>query len=242
MLLGIAALALSMANLFVVQHYYRTNIEAQLLLIEKYKFDHVQKQNEIFSQNQHDLRNQLTIISMMVEKKDLQRLSKYLEHYKEAIDQTITGIKTGVKELDLLFFSKLSEAKAKGVKIELLCSTVIKAAQKYSVDLVSLFANILDNAIQACSSYNGAAARTLCVSLEQNDQYYTFTVSNTAHTSNIRNALNQKQNDLDPNNLKGVGISIIKKVVKRLLGSVKWSIEGDWVRVTVKIPVQALLK
>ncbi|MDE6086914.1 MAG: GHKL domain-containing protein, partial [Oscillospiraceae bacterium] len=97
----------------------------------------------------HDMNNNLMIISTMMQKKQYHEAEKYINSLSGKLSSFSPRIVTGDSMLDSLFASKLPVMEEKSIKFDI--SGVIDSNLNWKpIDICAVFANLIDNAIEAC--------------------------------------------------------------------------------------------
>lgn len=111
--------------------------------------DEARRRNEGYRSFQHDINNHLLIIAGLLQARNYQEA----EHYLQKLDRVSTAlsaeVSTGNTVLDVLLWEKIRYAKQCGIRVT--CEVHIpKQSAIDDMDLCVLFANGLDNAMNAC--------------------------------------------------------------------------------------------
>ncbi|MDE5769296.1 MAG: GHKL domain-containing protein [Oscillospiraceae bacterium] len=97
----------------------------------------------------HDMNNNLLMISAMMQKNQYQEAEAYINSISEMLSSFSPKIVTGDSMLDSLFASKLPIMEEKSIKFNI--SGVIDSNLNWKpIDICAVFANLIDNAIEAC--------------------------------------------------------------------------------------------
>ena len=148
--LGIIApimLVMSMAekNLREKNEYQETYLKAELEYIERYKRN--QEETRAF---RHDIINNLSLTNMMLEEGKAEEASEHLKQLLGNVRSLSPSIITGDEMLDCIVAMKADKMKEKGIDFTL--DGVADGGLKLKpMDVCSIFANALDNAIEASS-------------------------------------------------------------------------------------------
>lgn len=131
---------------------YRT-VEGMLLSEKnaaerKYYDEMTEKYNET-RMIRHDIKNHLTAVAILIDDGKIDDARKYLDDISSEMDKVRPPVNTGSLVLDSLLFSKSSEMKRKGIKLNTEFFIDFSENQISEYDLCSIFGNILDNAIEA---------------------------------------------------------------------------------------------
>lgn len=129
----------------------------------------------------HDMNNHFLVISSMMQKKQYHDAESYLHSLSETLSSFSPRVVTGDAMLDSLFDSKLSVMEEKSIPFEI--SGVIDGGLDWKpIDICAVFANLIDNAIEACDKVT-AQNRYIKVSIRKNNLQYMITFQNSVAQS-----------------------------------------------------------
>lgn len=226
---------LCILSIFVIRQLYISSLRAQKHKLELLKIKNIEEQNRIYRQHRHDLYNHLTVISGLAQLGKLDSLRSYLSSYLDNYNKSIVTVNTGLKELDILLFAKISQAKDKGIEVEYHWEESVECCQGQIVRIVSLMANALDNAIRACEKANERKAMEVKISGDPVD--YIIEISNTYDTEiDLESKLQIEGFTTKPDSPRGEGLSIMRKAVGKLKGHMGFSINNGYCHLKIEIP------
>lgn len=151
----------------------------------------------------HDIRNHLSILDGLLKHEDYQQARKFLLKLEAATGELTFPVYTGNAVVDILLGDKLSFAKEKGAKVEIsLC--LPRPCAVSDLDFCIIFANALDNAIQACLEIDGKKSIRICG--EQQGEFYMLEFENTCASKSTP--------------AMGTGLSNVKAVAERYGGAI----------------------
>lgn len=110
----------------------------------------------------HDYSNTLTTIGILLEGDDPARAAEFVRELQAETSQKAQGIWTGHQIVDAVLANKRAAAEAKGIAFhaDMQWPDAIRVSD---ADLMSLFANLLDNAIEYCETLPAEAEKRVCV-------------------------------------------------------------------------------
>lgn len=97
----------------------------------------------------HDMKNHLIVLRNYEEEKEWSKLHIYLEDISRELMNTSSHVWTGNMMIDLILNQKSIEAREKGIKMNIL-TVPVSGFPCTDREIISLFGNLLDNAIEAC--------------------------------------------------------------------------------------------
>ncbi len=124
----------------------------------------------------HDIQNHLSVLDGLLSGGKLEESRAYLQKLKTVSASLSFPYQTGNPVVDILLGEKLGLAKANGIEAEVsLC--LPKSCGVDDIDLCVIFANALDNAINACQAVQGA--KSIRISGERQGDFYMLAFHNT---------------------------------------------------------------
>lgn len=96
----------------------------------------------------HDLKNQYLVIENYLKNKEYDKAEEYMRKLRLTVSESLLIHWTNIDVLDILIDCKQKEAQSQGIRMEVLADRIsMKLSEQ---ELVSLFGNLFDNAIEAC--------------------------------------------------------------------------------------------
>ena len=171
--------------------------------------------NELHKIN-HDIQNQYTYMRLLLKNGSYEELDKYFEELTGTFSEPLVPfVDCGNRVLDLIFNMENAKAKEAGVVLD------IKAAPPHTlpfrdIDLCNLYANLIDNAIEACVAEKNIGQTVHVTVNVRGDYLFTQVVNPTKKDKRFldRNPITTK----DDRRLHGKGMSIVKGIIKRYNG------------------------
>ncbi|MEG0275616.1 MAG: GHKL domain-containing protein [Coprobacillus sp.] len=229
-------------NLIILKNYF--------LLNERYKMEtlYLQRMNKIQEDETyyhdlkdkyeetrkliHDFKKHLTVISMMNEAKG--DVNSYIQETAKRLDATQVPFRCDNRTLDIVLNDKIHYARSKGIEVDVKVSLEVMGDTLNFIqdfDLVSIFANIMDNAIEAMDNSD---QKTLYL--------YIYNVDEMIHIEEVNACSNQLITKSDQyistkENHKGLGLSIIKNAVEKYQGIFTIQIEDNECHLFISIPL-----
>lgn len=170
----------------------------------------------------HDFKNYLNLALNMAEQKKYSELIQFLETLShEKINSITSYVNTKRSVLGAVLNSKLS--KAKNANIEMQCYILSELESVSDMDLGIIFANLLDNAIEACEKNKNNSE--IIVKTWTEAGYYFLEISNTVE-SDILNDNPRLETNKCNSELHGVGLRSVKDIVKKYDGMISFDQKG----------------
>ena len=221
--------AANVAVLYLLERMEQTveNQERVLALEQQLQFQakNMEAASQLYTAQRHkvhDFRAHLNTLQGLLQNQEYDAAEQYLNSVSKEQTDRLFLVNSHHAILDALFNTKATEALQKGIDIDFELS-----------DMVVLFSNLLDNAIEACEKIEGDRVIRVSAVLKQS---FLFSVRNTALPVEIKNDTIQTTK---PNaNLHGFGLSNIKLILNKYHADFIMDYEDGWFQFTGEINVQ----
>lgn len=200
-------------------HFQAKNMEAasQLYTAQRHKV--------------HDFRAHLNTLQDLLQNQEYTAAVQYLSSVTKEQTERLFLVNSHHTILDALFNTKATEALRKGIDIGFELNDL--SALPFDVsDMVVLFSNLLDNAIEACERVNGDRVIRVSVVLKQS---FLFSVQNTALPVEIKN--NTVQTTKPNTSIHGFGLSNIKLILNKYHADFVMDYTDGWFQFTGEIEI-----
>lgn len=217
--------------------YYKWTKECMSEQLEKqlkyyHKLEEINKETRAIK---HDIRNHMIIIRSLAQKEQLGKLEEYVEKIENTVERLDHSVYTGNSIVDAILNEKLQIAKEKNIEVdfEVKLSNLLDLDD---MDLCVIFANSLDNAIEACEMIENIDARKIQMKAICDRGYFFYNIKNTAR------GMVKIVNKEVPTNKKdsinhGFGLASIRNSVERNRGNLSIiSIEEEFC-LEIDIPI-----
>lgn len=238
MILMALILAMSFRLIFVNEKYFTMEnltrtLSRQMKDMTVYYTELSEKDREL-RKFRHDIKNHmLTVSSMINEGKDKMALEYLSELSDEVSKKTDKRFNTGNYVVDSLLASKESIAKQHGTDIEF--DGVVPHDGVDDVDMVIVFSNILDNALEACEKIGGTK-KVIINSVYENKTWALEVINPVINRVSVIN--NHIDSTKDNVLLHGYGLSNIEDTVDRYNGTMNISCTENEFSVRIVLPTR----
>jgi sensor histidine kinase regulating citrate/malate metabolism len=213
--------------------YKNLNQEYQM---QEESYEHIEQLNRTLRVQRHDFLNHIQVVYSLLEMKEYDEITKYLDKLYGDIGQLSSVLKTDKIAVNALLQAKAFEADRKDIKFEMDIRTGLSHLSMEEWELCKCLGNLIDNAFEA--------------TLKSNDQKVSITIGETIHfysimISNIGEKINEgalvrlfeagfstKGNGEE----RGMGLFIVKSIINKYKGEVKGLNNENGVTFTIKLP------
>lgn len=229
-------------NLMILKNYFVLNERYKMEMVYLQRMNKIQEDEMYYHDLKdkyegtrkliHDFKKHLTVICMMAEADG--DVNSYIQETTKRLDETQVPISFNHKVLNIVLNDKIQYARSKGIEVDVKMSLEMTGETLNFIqdfDLVSIFANIMDNAIEALDGLN-----------EKTMSLYIYNVDKMIHIEEVNRCKNQliiKNNRYvsTKDNHSGLGLSIIKSTVEKYQGILHIQTENDEYHLFISIPL-----
>lgn len=212
----------------------RTEMELQAYQYQQTYYKELEQNQQTVQRLRHDMKNHLNIIGTFLRDHQLEQADSYLQELNQEFTAS-TKIYCRNSIINAVLNSKEQLAKDAEISYQFLIDLEETPAIE-NIDLCSLFANTLDNAIEACRSIPDITRRNMTVRARCRSHFFSYQIENTKiHEIHTEHGVIQTSKP-DPEN-HGIGLQNIKNIVAKYNGDLNISHSADSFIVTVLIPL-----
>lgn len=228
--------ATNVAVLYLLERMEKTveNQERVLALEQQLQFQakNMESASQLYSAQRHkvhDFRAHLNTLQGLLENQEYDAAEQYLNSVTQEQTDRLFLVNSHHAILDALFNTKATEAIQKGIEIDFELNDLSTLPFDVS-DMVVLFSNLLDNAIEACEKINSNRVIRVSAVLKQS---FLFSIRNTTLPVEIKN---DTIKTTKPNaHLHGFGLSNIKLILNKYHADFVMDYEDGWFQFTGEI-------
>lgn len=182
----------------------------------------------------HDMKNHLLAIQGMAE--DGGKVEEYLKELLPRFEGYESQVSTGNPTIDALLSEKVQRATLDGIQFNIYMDLSSLGHMK-SVDLITIFGNAVDNAIEATQALPEGVERIVYLKSSRMANLTVLRFSNQFSGGRLEGGGTLLTTKSDKE-MHGIGLSSIQKAAKRYGGSVTTRIdnEGGWFSLMVMLP------
>lgn len=244
--LGTSLLLILAFNCVIAALFYRIRQLRQELFntsLERQRCQFIETELQNYRKHRHDMKNHLLVLHQLARQGQLEELQEYVSTYSDTVlSPSLISVDTGSEELDILLFSKIEAARSRGITFQFTCSAPVIIGPKKVPTAISLFANLLDNALEAAESIPEPENRLVILHLYDDPLDTIAVLTNTfpeAQTPNLQRLFREGYSEKSPD--RGRGLSIVQNIIGRLEGQMKVDLyQEKFFQVKLELPKHRL--
>lgn len=173
----------------------------------------------------HDMKNHFLLLQKYEQEQQWGKLHDYLETINEELFEDSARVWSGNTIVDLILNSKKSYAESRDIKVEI-NTQVIAKFPLVDREIISLFGNLLDNAIEACQKMK-VAEKWIDIRIhKRHDVLYIEIENSIAERPKEKNG--ELISDKRENRVHGYGLKNVKRIVSAHEGTYSYEIGERW--------------
>lgn len=234
-ILGIVALLI----LFEVNLYNR--VEKSRLEMERIRVDYEMQSakrsmqtNEEILRLYHDMKNHLVALRTL---DNTREAGQYIDTLLEQVAGYETNVHTGHSVVDSILSEKVQRGKRESIDFNI-CLDLNSLDQMEPMDLVTIFGNAVDNAIEACMDLPVGTDRIIYIKSSFYANFLAIKISN-QFTGSMQEKEGRLMTRKENVAMHGIGLSSIRRSVEKYNGNMEINIdpENHWFRLMILLPV-----
>lgn len=155
-------------------------INEQLVASQTKFFEATAKSDNEIRAMRHDMRNNIQVLMLLLEKGELGKMGEYLKEMGDNLVSADVSAHTGDMIADAIIAEKKTVAESRGIKLK--SAGRIEGVEISPVDMCKILANLLDNAIEAVSVPDlkdlEAADKVIELLFKKTDNFFLISVAN----------------------------------------------------------------
>lgn len=181
----------------------------------------------------HDINKHLRVIDAM-DRSDGMRAREYRQMLSDKVDGILGSFHSSSNILNIIMTEKIADAEQNNVKVALNVEDV-DFGDISDVDMTSIFANLWDNAIEACKRLD-PGERMISVDIGKMNNFIVISFENT-FDGTFKKAKNGELVSAKKDH-EGVGMSIIRSTVDKYKGFFTYSAKNNMFNAKIMLPVE----
>lgn len=184
----------------------------------------------------HEFNHKVETIARLLSQKDYSEAEAYLQQIQETVSVRTFAVNSHHPILDAVFNQKYQIACEQETDMQFVVND-LSAINIRTDELVVLFSNLLDNALEACARYDGE--RIIKCHIESTCSLY-FSIRNTSCP--VRIVDNQIETTKEPTSDHGFGLKSVCRILKELNAEYAFHYANGWFHFVAEMPLSSETK
>lgn len=212
-------------------------ITRQLLTTQERYYQHLEQFQKEMQSIRHDIKNHIKCAISMMEQGEHTEAESYLRKLYDTAATLESPVHCGNRVIDIVLNHSLANMRRLGIRSELSVIVPPELPPIDELDLCTIFGNLLDNAVEACSRItNPEAERFIDINASVRKGYLFIKISN-SYSGELRLENNIYQTVKTGERFSGIGISNVRRVVECYSGEVSFKHDGSVFTVSAMLAI-----
>lgn len=208
----------------------RSDMELETMRYQKSYYQEVESSQETVRRMRHDMKNHLGVVEMLVRGGEYEKAEQYLH----GLDQEFasrTRIYCADPVVNAVLNAKMEKAEGSRISCEYQVD-LEEALPLDDIELCSLFANTLDNAVEACEKIREREKRRISLKARCRNGHFSCEIVNSKENK-ITEKNGNFETDKDDRSSHGIGLRNVRQIVQKYRGEMDVSYTEDTFSVTI---------
>ena len=208
----------------------RSDMELETMRYQKSYYQEVESSQETVRRMRHDMKNHLGVVEMLVRGGEYEKAEQHLH----GLDQEFasrTRIYCADPVVNAVLNAKMEKAEGSGISCEYQVD-LEEALPLDDIELCSLFANTLDNAVEACEKIREREKRRISLKARCRNGHFSCEIVNSKENK-ITEKNGNFETDKDDRSSHGIGLRNVRQIVQKYRGEMDVSYTEDTFSVTI---------
>lgn len=233
-LFGLISIIVSI--LIIISSFVLSKVIAEKEMVD-YRLNLSKDVNDKLRTYKHDFMNHLQIIRALLEMGHPDRAEEYLINVVREGKSIKQNYETGIPEIEATICAIINEAKEEDIEVIVDTIEIDKDLPIELYDLIKAITNLIKNAMQALI-YSDEKNKMLKIRIDYSIGNYIFEIINNTPIvpEEIRGKIFEKGFTTKKNKGKGLGLFIVKKIVKKYNGDLDLIVDDEGNHFIMRIP------
>lgn len=214
--------------------HYELDFYKRKVQMEKQYYDHLDEIEQKQVSVRHDIKHYVSIMKVFVEQNRTDELKKLLMSFEKGMEKITPHVYTNNRIVNAVLSEKKSMAEKQSIFINFTIEPNVDLSFISDIDSISLFGNLIDNAVRA-ESESSVDTKEIVVKLFEGDgQFNILNIIN--HFAKVEKSggafLTTKKED----GIHGIGLKNVRSIVEKYHGIFNAEAEDNIFEVTVCLP------
>ncbi len=211
-------------------------MQQELIASELKHFEQYRENQEETRQFRHDIINNLRVVQMLQDQGKTAEAKAYVDGLLGTVSALSPKVVTGCELLDCILSSKLEQMDKENICYSI-DGVLDRGLSMTPIDICTIFANALDNVIEACVGAEGE--KLFRMTMKRTSAFYCITMENTMKANdNLKKSMEQNHFTTKSNNIyHGFGLKGIRETTEKNGGQMMVEVQKNMFLLTILLPV-----
>ena len=212
----------------------RSDMERETMQYQKSYYQEIESSQQTVRRMRHDMKNHLGVVETLLRDGQYGMAEDYLHSMDQALASR-TKVYCQVPVVNAVLSAKMQRAEEEGISCE--CQVDLKEIPSVDdMDLCVLFANTLDNAIEACGKMKERQKRRISVKARCMGGQFSYVIVNSKENT-VKEKDGALETDKEDPGSHGIGLRSVRSMVEKYGGVMDVRYTDEEFSVTVCLPV-----
>lgn len=214
--------------------HYELDFYKSKVQMEKQYYDHLDEIEQKQVSVRHDIKHYVSVMKVFVEENRTDELKKLLDSFEKGMEKITPHVYTNNRMVNAILSEKKSSAERKGIFMNFTIEPNVDLSFISDIDSISLFGNLIDNAVRA-ESESAVETREIVVKLFEGDgQFNILNIIN--HFAKVKKSGGTFVTTKKEDGIHGIGLKNVRAIIQKYHGIFNAEAEDGVFEVTVCLP------
>ncbi|WP_407400506.1 sensor histidine kinase [Treponema sp.] len=218
--------------------HYELDFYKQKVQMEKQYYDHLDEIEQKQVSVRHDIKHYISVMKVLAEENRIDDLKNLIQSFESGMEKITPSVYTNNRMVNAILSEKKSLAEKSGIEIQFTVEPNVDLSFLKDLDAISLFGNLIDNAIRAESESSSDRKEIMFRLFEGEGQFNILNIIN--HFDKIEKKGGKYQSTKKDGGIHGIGLKNVEHIVEKYHGIFNAEAEDGIFEVSVCLPRQAL--
>ena len=214
--------------------HYELDFYKQKVDMEKRYYDHLDEIEQTQVSVRHDIKHYISVMKVFVEENRMEDLKKLILSFEDGMTKITPAVYTNNRMVNAILSEKKSLAEKNGIRIQFTVEPGVDLSFINDLDAISLFGNLIDNAIRAESESDVLRKEITFKLFEGDGQFNILEISN--HFAKVEMKGGRYMTTKKDDGIHGIGLKNVHHIVEKYHGVFNADSSGGTFEVTVCLP------
>ena len=214
--------------------HYELDFYKSKVQMEKQYYDHLDELEQKQVSVRHDIKHYVSVMKVFVEENRTEELRKLLDSFEKGMEKITPHVYTNNRMVNAILSEKKSVAERKGIFMNFTIEPNVDLSFISDIDSISLFGNLIDNAVRAESEAAVETREVVLKLFEGDGQFNILNIIN--HFAKVEKSGGTFITTKKEDGIHGIGLKNVRAIIQKYHGIFNAEADGGVFEVTVCLP------